>query len=227
MLSTLSLLFFFPAAFMMCVPMWAIINGAYDGDQALAAVLGLVFALPGFVMVAIDLVRKGWRRSLIGLIGIAMLATPWIVTLVYGGACELLNICDPRTGATGGGPITAVRSAEVVFKNDKSSYGLQTESVFHEHSRRALYTIRSTLKKGLTFNPHANTDDRVISIVSGPLYLGAGEKVSKADQRAYGPGDLARIPAHTRHYFTAPEGDVVFDQFGRGVPDSYEPDVTD
>jgi quercetin dioxygenase-like cupin family protein len=225
MLSTLSLLFFFPAAFMNCVPMWAIINGAYDGDQALAAVIGLVFALPGFVMVAIDLVRKGWRRSLIGLVGIALLATPWIATFAYGGACELLNTCDPRTGATGGGPITAVRSAEVVFENDTSSYGLQTASVFHEYSRRTLYTIRSTLNKGMKFNPHANTDDRVISVVSGTLYLGAGEKVSSTDQRAYSPGDLIHIPAHTMHYFTAPEGDVVFDQFGRGVPDSYRPDV--
>ncbi len=120
-----------------------------------------------------------------------------------------------------------MKKSEVVFENDQSSYGLQTASVFHEHSRRTLYTIRATLKKGLEFTPHANTDDRVISVVSGTLYLGAGEKASAADQRAYNPGDLIHIPAHTMHYFTAPEGDVVFDQFGRGVPDSYRPDVTE
>lgn len=93
MLSILAWLFFLPGAALVAVPMAAIFNGVYAGDQAMSAVLGLVVAAPGIVLVTIDAVRRGWRRARVGFWGLVVFAAPFIIGVAAGVFCELTGVC--------------------------------------------------------------------------------------------------------------------------------------
>ena len=96
MLSIISWLFLLPGAARIAIPLVAICNGVYNGDQALSAVLGLIVAAPGVLLVVIDSVRRGWRQARVGLWGIALLVMPTIAVFIDAGFCELTGLCGIR-----------------------------------------------------------------------------------------------------------------------------------
>ena len=93
MLSILAWLFFVPGAALVAIPIVAICNGVYTGDQAMSAVLGLMVAAPGFLLVLIDTLRAGWRKARVGLWGLAVLFAPVVIGFVVAGFCELTGVC--------------------------------------------------------------------------------------------------------------------------------------
>lgn len=94
MLSIIAWLFFVPGAALVAIPVVAIFNGVYTGDQAMSAVLGLLVAVPGVLLVTIDIVRRGWRQARAGLWGLAVLIAPAIIGFVVAGFCDLTGTCD-------------------------------------------------------------------------------------------------------------------------------------
>jgi quercetin dioxygenase-like cupin family protein len=221
MLSALSLLFFLPAALLLWLPMLAIINGVYDGDQALAGVAGLAFALPGLVLVGVDLIRKGWRHSFVGLVGIGLLATPFIALLAYGGACEVTGRCGDTVRPPSQQVIRGVKAADIVWGEGGGVKGLTSARVIGEPGTRGMHVVRSKIAQGAQVQPHAHTHERVLSIVSGTLLVASGEEFNEGKLLRYGAGDLLTVPAHVMHYFSAPDGEVVFDEYGWGATKSY------
>jgi len=93
MLSIVAWLFFVPGAALMAIPMVAICNGVYTGDQAMSAVLGLMVAAPGFLLVLIDTLRAGWSKARVGVWGLAVLFAPVVIGFVVAGFCELTGVC--------------------------------------------------------------------------------------------------------------------------------------
>jgi quercetin dioxygenase-like cupin family protein len=221
MLSTLSLLFFLPAALLLWVPILAIINGVYDGDQAMAGAVGLLFAVPGFVLVAIDVIRKGWRRAFTGFVGVGLLATPFVAILAYGGVCELAGSCREFSQPRSQQAIEAVRSSELVWREGADNRDLTSAWAIGKKDGSGLYVVRSKLPQGTRVQPHAHSRERVLSIVSGVLHLVSGDEFIEGKLLRYSAGDLVHVPAHVMHYFAAPEGDVVMDEYGQGPVHSY------
>jgi quercetin dioxygenase-like cupin family protein len=72
------------------------------------------------------------------------------------------------------------------------------------------YAIRLRLPPNTTFAPHYHGDTEHVTVISGTVYLGLGDKVDTASAKGYGPGTFAAIPASMHHYaFTKDEAAVV------------------
>lgn len=222
MFSALSLLFFFPAALLMWVPVLAIINGAYNGDQAMVGVVGMVFALPGMLFVVIDLFRRGWRASIIGLVGIGLLSTPFVAIVALGGACELTSSCASWAEPPALRKIRAVKGSELTWGDGVETKGVLSAWAIGGPQGDGLNVTRSRLSKGGRVQPHAHSRERVMSIISGSLFAASGDRFDENTLVRYEAGNLLHVPPNTMHYFSAPEGDVVFDEYGSGKSRSYE-----
>jgi len=216
MLSKLSLLFFVPAVLLLWVPMLAIINGVYTGDQALAGILGLVIAAPGVILVLIDIVRNGWRKASLGLVGVGLLATPFAAAFALGGACDLTQRCGqmatpPELRATEG-----VKSSALAWTPSDLTADLSSAWVVGNQNDRRIFLVRSRLAKGGRVAPHSYAKERVIAVITGVLHFASGPEFDERALQRYEAGDVIRVPADVMHYFTAPDGEVTFDQLGMG-----------
>lgn len=77
-------------------------------------------------------------------------------------------------------------------------------------TKAGYYAIRLRLPPNTTFAPHYHGDTEHVTVISGRVYLGLGDKVDKANAKGYGPGTFAAIPATMHHYaFTKDEAAVV------------------
>ena len=70
--------------FLIAVPVVAMINKAYDGDQALLWVLGLLVSLPGLIFAIFDLIRNGRTTAKISLVSLILFLVPLATILVIG-----------------------------------------------------------------------------------------------------------------------------------------------
>lgn len=76
-----------------------------------------------------------------------------------------------------------------------------------------LYTIRVHLKDGGLMPPHSHPDDRIITVVSGTLHYGFGEKADPAATKAYPTGSIFLAKANAPHYAIG-KGDVIYQESG-------------
>jgi quercetin dioxygenase-like cupin family protein len=72
------------------------------------------------------------------------------------------------------------------------------------------YAVRLRLPPNTTFAPHYHGDTEHVTVISGTVYLGLGDKVDAASAKAFGPGTYAAIPANMHHYaFTKDQAAIV------------------
>jgi quercetin dioxygenase-like cupin family protein len=77
-------------------------------------------------------------------------------------------------------------------------------------TKAGYYAIRLRLPPNTTFAPHYHGDTEHVTVISGTVYLGLGDKVDSANAKAYGPGTYAAIPANMHHYaFTKDQAAIV------------------
>jgi quercetin dioxygenase-like cupin family protein len=70
------------------------------------------------------------------------------------------------------------------------------------------YVIRTKRPPGHVIEPHQHESDEYLTVMSGVVHLGVGDRLDRANSKAVRSGGFLFIPAHTRHYSWA-EGDVV------------------
>lgn len=71
-----------------------------------------------------------------------------------------------------------------------------------------------------TFNPpHWHSADEVVTILSGSIITGEGEKADDAKGKEVGPGGYFLIPAKTPHWGKVPSGEIVLTRLGNGPRD--------
>lgn len=76
-----------------------------------------------------------------------------------------------------------------------------------------LYTIRVHLKDGGLMPPHSHPDDRIITVVSGTLHYGFGDKADPAATTAYPTGSVFLAKANAPHYAIGKD-DVIYQESG-------------
>jgi hypothetical protein len=72
------------------------------------------------------------------------------------------------------------------------------------------YAIRIKRPDGQIESPHRHESDEYVSVISGVLHVGIGDRVDRPSARTFRAGSFIVIPAQTLHYSWA-EGDVVED----------------
>jgi quercetin dioxygenase-like cupin family protein len=79
-----------------------------------------------------------------------------------------------------------------------------------------LYAYRARFPRGFKNEPHFHPDDRVVTVISGTLHMGYGEKFDESAMRALPPGSVWTEPANTPHFVWAQDGEVVIQVIGVG-----------
>jgi hypothetical protein len=82
-------------------------------------------------------------------------------------------------------------------------------------SKAAPYTVRAKLPAGFVIPPHWHSIDENVTVLSGKLNMGHGDKVDKSAATALGPGDFTRMPAKM-HHFAVTDEETIIQLHGRG-----------
>ena len=71
------------------------------------------------------------------------------------------------------------------------------------------YVIRVKLPGGIKLMPHAHSEDRIYTVISGVFYIGRGKDFDAAKLKAYPPGSVVVLPGNTPHFHWAISGEYV------------------
>ncbi len=69
--------------------------------------------------------------------------------------------------------------------------------------KTGLYVVRLKVPAGYKIAPHWHPTDEHVTVISGSLALGMGEKFDKTTMKDLPPGGYALMPAEMRHYALA------------------------
>jgi quercetin dioxygenase-like cupin family protein len=81
-----------------------------------------------------------------------------------------------------------------------SMKGAQVIVLAGNPTRRGLYIVRLKIPAGTVFGSHYHNETENVTIVSGALWVGLGDKMSKPKMFALTAGSFAHVPAKLHHY---------------------------
>jgi quercetin dioxygenase-like cupin family protein len=79
-----------------------------------------------------------------------------------------------------------------------------------------LYMYRTKFPANYRNQPHFHPDQRIVTVMSGTLYVGYGEKVDESRMKALPAGSIFTEPPRQPHYVWAKDGGVVIQVTGYG-----------
>lgn len=80
----------------------------------------------------------------------------------------------------------------------------------------SLYVLSVKYAAGAKSLPHSHPDTRVMTVISGIFYAGAGTRFDEAGLRVLRPGDSMVVPASSVHYGWARDGEALLMEVGVG-----------
>ena len=81
--------------------------------------------------------------------------------------------------------------------------GMSFTVVSGDPGKPGLYVVRAKMPAGYKIAPHWHPTDEHVTVLSGTLALGMGEKFDKAGMKALPAGGYALLPAEMRHFAMA------------------------
>lgn len=72
-----------------------------------------------------------------------------------------------------------------------------------------IYVVRLKMPAGYKIAPHWHPTDEHVTVISGQLALGMGDKIDEKSAKALPPGSYALLPAKMHHYAMAKSDAVV------------------
>ena len=81
--------------------------------------------------------------------------------------------------------------------------------------KAGLFTIRATMPNGYKVMPHWHSNDEMVTVLSGHIYMGMGDKLDLKHADLVGPGGFMAMPAKAHHYVQA-RGPVVIQVHAMG-----------
>jgi quercetin dioxygenase-like cupin family protein len=79
-----------------------------------------------------------------------------------------------------------------------------------------VFTVRLRTAEGYVFAPHSHPHDEHVTVISGALALGDGERLDRGAARTLGPGSYVFLPKERFHWAWAVEDDTVFQVHATG-----------
>jgi quercetin dioxygenase-like cupin family protein len=104
---------------------------------------------------------------------------------------------------------------EIKYKATGS--GAETAVLYGDPTKAGLYVMRLKLPAGAKVLPHIHPEEvRTLTVISGTLYFGFGEKWDESKLKAYPAGTFFSEVPTTPHFVAAKDGDVIFQATGIG-----------
>ena len=95
--------------------------------------------------------------------------------------------------------------------------GAETAVLYGDPTKAGLYVIRLRLPAGSKVLPHIHPEEvRTLTVISGTLYFGFGEKWDESKLKAYPAGTFFSEVPTTPHFVAAKDGEVIFQATGIG-----------
>ncbi len=79
-----------------------------------------------------------------------------------------------------------------------------------------MYAYRVRFPEGFRNEPHFHPDDRVVTVISGTLHVGFGDRIDESSMRPLSAGSLWTEPGNEPHYVWARQGEVIIQIIGYG-----------
>jgi quercetin dioxygenase-like cupin family protein len=104
----------------------------------------------------------------------------------------------------------------VQWRNFSLVAGVQVSELYGDPDKVGIYTFRVKMQNGAKLQIHTHPDTRVITVLSGTLYAGRGERYDTANETVFSVGSFFSVPAGAPHYTRAGEGEVIYQENGFG-----------
>lgn len=111
-------------------------------------------------------------------------------------------------------PVLRVTPDELLWRTLPS--GVQRSAVVGHDTLSGLYVQRIRFPGGLQIAPHRHPDDRVVTVISGTIWLGYGSRFEDRALKRMPAGSVWSEPAGQAHFARVPEGTVELQIVGRG-----------
>lgn len=113
-------------------------------------------------------------------------------------------------------PDISFKPGDVTYKMNPASPA-QSAVLYGDPTKAGLYILRVRIPANTKLPVHTHPDKvRIVSIVSGTLYFGYGDKFEESKLIAYPAGSLFKEPIEAPHYSWTKEGEVICDVIGIG-----------
>ncbi|MBK8185777.1 MAG: cupin domain-containing protein [Cellvibrio sp.] len=96
------------------------------------------------------------------------------------------------------------------------SNDVSVASVSGNEKSNGMYIYRVRFPKGHKIMPHYHSDERVVTVISGSLYVGYGNVFDVSKMTKLVPGGLWTEPKETAHFVWAKDGEVELQVVGFG-----------
>jgi len=94
--------------------------------------------------------------------------------------------------------------------------GTLQAAVVGDSTKPGLYAIRTKIPSGLRLQPHFHPDERIVTVLTGTLYVGFGERFDPATMKPLPPGSVFTEPVKQPHFTWAKDGEVLLQIIGNG-----------
>ena len=94
--------------------------------------------------------------------------------------------------------------------------GVSVASVSGTEKTNGMYIYRVRFPKGHKIMPHYHSDERVVTVISGSLYVGYGKVFDASKMTKLVAGGLWTEPKETAHFVWAKDGEVELQVVGLG-----------
>ena len=115
-------------------------------------------------------------------------------------------------------PLAATRITPDELKWDRTPSGVQRAMLVGDEQKPGMYMYRTRFPANYKVQPHFHPDERVVTVISGTLYMGYGEQFDESAMKALPPGSVWTEPAKQPHFVWAKDGEVVIQVVGSNGP---------
>ena len=85
-----------------------------------------------------------------------------------------------------------------------------------DDKKPGMYAYRTRFPAHFKNQPHFHPDDRIVTVMSGTLYVGYGEQFAESKMKALPAGSVWTEPAQQPHFVWAKDGEVIIQVIGNG-----------
>lgn len=134
-----------------------------------------------------------------------LIATLAVSVLVAGAAIVSAQQAGKSKPATSAGQHVMVTPDQVKWGPGPPALppGAQAAVISGDPAKPAMFVIRAKLPDGYTVPPHWHPTDEYVTVLSGTLMAGLGDRLDAGAMHALSAGAMAKMPRRTNHYVRA------------------------
>jgi len=137
-------------------------------------------------------------------------------TLIFRVASTAAFVLFVTTAFAQSEPLQAARLTPDELKWAPTSTGNQQAKIAGDPQKAGMYAYRTRFPANFRNKPHFHPDERIVTIISGTLYVGYGEQMDDSKMKALPAGSIFTEPAKQPHFVWAKDGEVIIQVVGHG-----------